>query len=154
MEQTVVLIRHGDAMGKALGQTDFERTLSDAGADALRAHFPRALSLVDVTDASELWVSTAVRARQTADIANDTLGIEKVRELDCMYAQDQDAFLEELEACTADVVVAVGHIPFMEDMCATLCGQYLGFATGAAAAVRINEFGRGRLEWFVQGPAV
>ena len=152
MEQTVVLIRHGEAKNKAAGQTDFERALTDAGAAALRAHFPRALSLVDATDKSELWASTALRARQTADIANEALGIQEYRELECMYAQDQAAFLKQLALSCADVVVAVGHIPFMEDMCARLCGQYLGFSTGAAAAVRISDAGRGRLLWFVQGP--
>ncbi len=152
MSQTVVLIRHGEAKNKELGQTDFERELTTHGAAALSKAFPRTLSLVDVTDASELWVSTAARARQTAEIANQTLGIKNVREMKSLYAQDQRAFVDELAQSNADVVVAVGHIPFMEDMCARLCGQYLGFSTGAAAAVEVGPSGRGRLLWFVQGP--
>lgn len=161
MALTVVLVRHGEARNKEFGQTDFERELTEAGAQALREAFPRALSLAQTSEASELWVSPAVRARQTAAIANDTLGIETVRELHCMYEQDQMGFLEELSQTNADVVVAVGHIPFMEDVCAHLCGSYLGFATGAAAAVEIPDSSvrnltrglvRGRLLWFVQGP--
>ena len=163
MALTIVLIRHGEAKLKELGQTDFERELTDAGAKALREAFPRTLSLVDVTSATELWMSPAARARATAAIANETLGIETCREVRSMYAQDQGEFLRELSQTNADVIVAVGHIPFMEDMCARLCGQYLGFSTGAAAAVEIDDravrglgsgLGRGRLKWFVQGPEV
>jgi phosphohistidine phosphatase len=154
MSLTVVLIRHGEAKNKRLGQTDFERELTERGAEALREAFPRALDLVDVTDKTELWVSPATRALQTAQIANETLRIETQRELESMYEQDQEAFLRELSQTDADVVVAVGHIPFMEDVAARLCGTYLGFSTGAAAAVSINESGRGELEWFVQGPRI
>ncbi len=151
MSRTVVLIRHGEAKGKKPGQTDFERELTSKGAEALRRQFPRALSLLEPTEASELWMSPAVRARATAEIANETLGIETQREIEAMYEQDDDEFLDELAQTDADLVVAVGHIPFMEDVCGMLCGQYLGFSTGAAAAIEIGDSGRGRLLWFVQG---
>ena len=163
MALTLVLVRHGDAKSKELGQTDFDRELTDWGIAALQEAFPRTLGLVDVTSASELWMSPAQRARQTADIANMTLGIETCREMRCMYEQDQDEFLQELSHTNADVVVAVGHIPFMEDVSARLCGTYLGFATGAAAAIEFRDEQvsklsagsvRGRLLWFVQGPLV
>ena len=154
MATKVVLVRHGDAKGKKLGQTDFERELTKKGAHALADAFPETFSLVNPTAKSELWVSTAVRARQTADIANATLDIATVREFDWLYEQDQQAFLDELSATDADLVVVVGHIPFMEDACALLTGTYLGFSTGAAACVEMRQKGRGRLLWFVQGPAV
>ena len=161
MALTVVLVRHGEAKAKRLGETDFDRELTEWGATALEGAFPRTMGLVDVTAASELWMSPAVRARQTADIANKTLGIETCREIRALYEQDDDAFIEELSQTNADVVVVVGHIPFMEDVCARLCGQYLGFSTGAAAAISISDkkvrklgsgHARGQLLWFVQGP--
>ena len=163
MAFTVVLIRHGDAKSKQFGQTDFERELTEEGIEALREAFPRNLSLVNVTQATELWVSSAVRARQTAEIANDTLGIETIREMRSLYDQDSRKVLAELAQSNADTVVLVGHIPFMDDLCALLTGVYLGFSTGAAAAVEIDDAGvrrlgdgfvRGRLQWFVQGPQV
>jgi len=163
MAVTLVLIRHGEARGKRLGETDFDRELTEAGAKALRAAFPKNLSMIEVTKATELWMSKAVRAKQTAMIANETLNIATFRELGSMYEQDQQAFLVELSECEADTVVAVGHIPFMEDMCARLTGSYLGFSTGAAAAIEISDqsmsriasgHARGRLLWFVQGPDV
>ena len=153
MVQTVVLIRHGEAKNKRLGETDFDRELTKRGAAALEEAFPHSLALVRVTQASELWVSPAVRARQTAEIANKTLGIATVREVEALYEQDQMEFLDELAQADADVVVAVGHIPFMEDTTALLCGSFLGFSTGAAAAIELGESGtRGKLLWFVQGP--
>ncbi|MBR3159468.1 MAG: histidine phosphatase family protein [Atopobiaceae bacterium] len=161
MALTVVLVRHGEAKRKELGQSDFDRELTTWGAEALAEAFPRAMALVDVTAASELWMSPAVRARQTAEIANKTLGIETCREFRALYDQDGDAFLAELSKTNADVVVAVGHIPFMEDVCARLCGTFLSFSTGAAAAISISDKkvrkladgrARGHLQWFVQGP--
>ena len=122
---------------------------------ALKEAFPKHLSLVEVDEGTELWTSTAVRAKQTSAIANETLGIECVRELDDMYEQDQFAFLSALSQTDATTVVAVGHIPFMEDVCARLTGVYLGFSEGAAACVEVldtESMSRGRLLWFVQGP--
>lgn len=163
MALTVVLVRHGDAKGKRLGQTDFERELTQVGMDALEEAFPRSLAMVDVTDKTELWVSTAIRAQQTADIANKTLGIQTRRAFDDMYEQDQEAFFKELAQTDADVVVAIGHIPFMEDVAARLCGTFLNIATGGVAAIALDDkacsrltsgMARGRLLWFVQGPRV
>ena len=163
MALTLVLIRHGDAKSKKLGETDFDRELTEEGAKALRFAFPKNLALVEVTHATELWMSKAIRARQTAKIANETLHIQTFRELGSMYEQDQEAFLRHLSECEADTVVAVGHIPFVEDLVARLTGIYLDFSTGAAAAVEISDHdlahiakGRahGRLLWFVQGPRV
>lgn len=153
MALTVVLIRHGEAKSKRLGETDFDRELTKRGAKALERAFPEYLRMVDTSLASELWMSPAVRARQTAEIANKTLHIETHREIPALYEQDQKAFLDQLGQTNADVVVAVGHIPFMEDVAARLCGTYLGFSTGAAAAIEIDDAtGRGTLKWFVQGP--
>ncbi|MDO4805783.1 MAG: histidine phosphatase family protein [Coriobacteriales bacterium] len=154
MSQTVVLVRHGEAKGKKLGQTDFERELTKKGAKALEKAFPQTFARLSPTQKSELWVSTAVRARQTAQIANKTLGIETVRELPFLYDQDDRAFMDELAQSQghADLIVVVGHIPFMEDACFLLTQAYQGFSTGAAAAVQLDDNLHGKLLWFEQGP--
>lgn len=148
MATTVILVRHGEAKGKKLGQTDFERELTNAGAEALRKAFPQTFAQVKPTNKSELWVSTAVRAQQTAQIANESLGIATVRDMDYLYEQDYEAFLDELAITRADLVVVVGHIPFMEDACAMLTGAFQSFSTGSAAAIEIDETGKGKLLWF------
>ena len=114
MSRTLVLVRHGDALGREPGQTDAQRSLSDAGMRALEEAFPRTFGLLEPAKSSELWVSTALRARQTAKIANETLGIESVYELKCLYDQDHKKFLDTYAGIRADLVVAVGHIPFVE----------------------------------------
>ena len=152
MSRTLVLVRHGDALGREPGQTDAQRSLSDAGMRALEEAFPRTFGLLEPTKSSELWVSTALRARQTAKIANETLGIESVYELKCLYDQDHKKFLDTYAGIRADLVVAVGHIPFMEDVTALLCGANLTFAPGAVCAIEMGDAGtRCRLLWFVQG---
>lgn len=153
MSRTLVLVRHGDALGREPGQTDAQRSLSDAGMRSLAEAFPRTFGLLESTSSSELWVSPALRARQTAKIANETLGIETRYELNCLYEQDHDEFLDAYVGMGTDLVVAVGHIPFMEGMAARLCGTNLFFAPGAVCAIDMGDAGmRGRLLWFVQGP--
>ncbi len=154
MSMKVVLIRHGEAKSKKLGETDFDRELTKRGALALREYYPKMLDLLEPTRASELWVSTAIRARQTADIVNETLNIETIRERPYLYGQDQQDFMDELAETNADLVVVVGHIPFMEDVCARLTGTALDFSAGAVAAIEMRNSSRGRLLWFVQGPEV
>ena len=154
MVRTVVLVRHGQAKGKKYGQTDFDRELTKRGAAALEMTFPQTFARVMPTSSSELWVSTAKRALQTAEIANKTLGIRLVREFDYLYDQDYQSFMDELAISDADLVVVVGHIPFMEDACAMLTGSYMGFSTGAAACIEIDDTGKGTLVWFEDGPEV
>ena len=154
MAVTVVLVRHGEAKFKKLGQTDFDRELTSKGAKALDKAFPQTFGRLRPTKASELWVSTAVRARQTAQIANKTLGIKTVREMPFLYEQDDRMFMDELAQSQdqADLIVVVGHIPFMEDACFLLTQSYQGFSTGAAAAIQVDENLHGNLLWFEQGP--
>ena len=154
MACTVVLVRHGEAKNKKLGQSDFDRELTKKGAEALRQAFPQTFGLLKPTDKSELWVSSAIRARQTAEIANKTLGIKTIREMPELYDQDHGAFMAELAQTTADLVVVVGHIPFMEDACDMLTHTFLGFSTGGVAAISVDDNLRGRLLWFMQGPDV
>ena len=155
MSRTLVLVRHGDALGREPGQTDAQRSLSEAGMRSLEEAFPRAFGLLSPTASSELWVSPALRARQTAKIANETLGIETTYDLKCLYDQDHGEFLDTYAGLGTELVVAVGHIPFMEDMAARLCGANLVFAPGAVCAIDMGDAGtRGRLLWFVQGPTL
>ena len=78
----------------------------------------------------------------------------------CLWTQDLAEFFSAVAECESDVVVAVGHNPFMEDAVAQVCGQAVPLATGAIAAVRVNgEFSNGlpsegRLLWVMQGPEV
>jgi phosphohistidine phosphatase len=165
MSLTLVLVRHGKAAAKRLGQTDFDRELTPAGREALAQAYGKTFAQLSDAHDIELWVSPAVRAEQTAAEIVAVLDTElaEERRLDCLYEQDADAFLDELSTRVLEgpgVVVAVGHVPFMEQLAAWLGGYELPFSTGAAAAFELKEppshapAGRppARLLWFVQGP--
>lgn len=165
MAVTLVLVRHGQAERKKIGQTDIERPLTPEGQRALDAAFPTTFSMVEVTKKTELWVSPALRARQTAKVANETLCIPAERQIECreLFDQDETAFLDLVAESAADTIVAVGHIPFMDRLAEYLSGQPVAFDAGGVAAVRVDapcEAARpssrypGRLLWFVQGPEV
>ncbi len=162
MAVNLVLVRHGQAAAKRLGQTDAERPLTPEGLAAIRAAFPKTMSLVEVSEATELWVSPALRARQTAEVANETLGIPAERQRECieLYAQEEDEFLSLACESDADTIVCVGHVPFMNRMVEYLSGQPVQFDTAGVAALRIDHDVHdmcqlpARLLWFVQGPEV
>lgn len=165
MSLTVLLVRHGKAEGKRAGQTDAARSLTPAGHEALVSAFPRSLSLLAGSGSTpELWVSPAVRARQTAEVVAQAvagvLGLASApvpEPHDCLLDQDLEAFLGELSERSAQgdgTVVVVGHVPFMGRASQALCGCELPFSTGAVAAIELARDASepGRLLWFVQGP--
>ena len=168
MSKTIILVRHGKAQLRLDELPDFERELTEAGVRALKAWLPRAARLLaeEHPRSIELWTSSAVRAWQTADLVADelvdTLGIKELEtvEMPCLWTQDLAEFFSAVAECESDVVVAVGHNPFMEDAVAQVCGQAVPLATGAIVAVRVNgEFSNGlpsegRLLWVMQGPEV
>ena len=158
MIRKLVLIRHGDAADRRLGETDAERTLTPEGLAALKKAYPDALAaLADDHDDLQIWSSDAVRARQTAEVACEALGIsaESIEFHRSLYAQDYDFFYGELMAADG-VVVAVGHIPFMEEVTFDLSRLSIPFAKGSEACFEVPETGleRAELLWFVRGPKV
>ena len=156
MIRKLVLIRHGDAENRRLGQSDAERTLTAKGLAALQDAYPTMLAplLADVDDL-QVWSSEAVRARQTAEVACDALGLshDAIEYHRSLYAQDYDFFYGELEAAEG-VVVAVGHIPFMEEVVADLAHAYLSFSKGAIACLDVpeDELAKPELAWFARVP--
>ena len=156
MIRKLVLIRHGDAEYRRLGETDAQRRLTKEGLKALQREYPALLSpLAGNLDDLQVWSSEAVRARQTAEVACDALGIEPeaIEFHKSLYAQDYDMFYAELEAAEG-TVVAVGHIPFMEEVSGDLTGTFISFPKGSIACfeVRGNDLRKAQLLWFARGP--
>ncbi len=156
MIRRLVLIRHGDAENRRLGGTDAERKLTTYGLKALREAYPEMLApLASDLDDLQVWSSEAVRARQTAEVACDALGIphDAIEFHTSLYAQDYDLFYGELSAAEG-VVMAVGHIPFMEEACADLTHTPTPFYKGSVACIDVPDAGLGKatLTWFARGP--
>lgn len=161
MAQTLVLVRHAKPVSSAPSVADAERPLTPEGLAAVEESFPATFALLgDARATARIWSSPAVRAWQTAEAVAEALGrsADEIEEHLTIYAQDEDAFLEEVAACEDAIVIAVGHIPMMEDLVADLAGFACDFNPGGVAAVEIvralDEFQPARLLWFVQGPKV
>lgn len=166
MSDILVLMRHGKAERPEEGKLDMERRLTEAGKRALAATLPQSLGLMPRNADVQVWSSPAARAEQSARIlmrACQRAGVKvdpQLELVDTLWSQMPDAFLESVRACPADVVVAVGHNPFVEDVVLQLTGSHVICATGALVAVSLKAEGsqsmqpgqNGRLLWLAQGP--
>ena len=155
MIRKLVLIRHGDAENRRLGETDAERRLTNRGLKALQEAYPELLApLSEDLDDLQVWSSEAVRARQTAEVACDALGIphDAIEFHRSLYAQDYDFFYGELEAAEG-CVVAVGHIPFMEEVAGDLAHRMMSFGKGSIACFEVpGRLSRAKLLWSAPAP--
>lgn len=159
MVENLILVRHGKAEAGSFDQLDEERQLTARGLAALRADtgFARSAALLDAGERqhAQVWVSPAVRTHQTAEALLEVIGERPLVDKDCLWEQDSAAFLDELEQSDAQTVIAVGHIPFMNNMVELLSGAYVGFKPGAMAKLHLAgplKPGCADLAWFVQGP--
>ncbi len=154
MVKLLVLVRHGAPEATSPTGADLDRRLTESGARALRAAYPRTFSLLGDIDRPQVWSSPAVRALETADVVAAATGAEDIEVHQSLYAQDAAAFLAELEAAQATCVIAVGHAPFVDTLAARLAGSCPMFGKGTAVAIDLPEgpSGRGALRWYVAGP--
>ena len=93
---------------------------------------------------------------QTAEVVARVLGIDGIEVKESLYTQDAERFEAELVE-ESGCVIAVGHNPFMEELCGRLDGMVQPMKPGAMAAFAFEAGGiatlaGARLEWFVQGP--
>lgn len=156
MINKLVLVRHGDAEFYGPEGTDESRRLTKHGRKALRRAYPSVFARLADEDGLNVWVSPAVRAVQTAEVVADALDIDPdtFDVHDSLYVQDDDEFLAELEAEGEGVVIAVGHVPFMQRMLYKLTGTDVSFTKGSVAAISFEggDLRKGTLDWFAEGP--
>ena len=154
MGKKLVLVRHGKAE-HVWGKTDFDRELTAAGLNALQAAYPATFAPL-ANDKPIIWTSPATRARQTAETVADALDIsyEDMEEHPCIYDQDEEFLLAEVDAADDSCIIVVGHIPLVEDIVYDLTGESIDFSTGAVAALELpdHKLKPAKLLWFVQGP--
>ena len=169
-KKMLVVMRHGKAEPSAQGVPDKDRRLTEAGAMALRARLTDMLGLLKMPDGvARVWTSPATRCLETTEILMGALRDRHVRiegdpeEHESLWRQDVDAFVDELGASDADVVFAVGHIPFVESAVVRFVDSTPPFATGALGCLEA-VFGErdaddatpvlrdARFMWFAQGP--
>ena len=170
MKKTLIVMRHGKAMHAEPGQQDADRPLSKAGVMALDARLPHMLRLYKAgADAVAIWSSSARRTNETAKLLQKALTKRHavfhrdIEQHESLWRQNVGDFLTELHDSNAEVVFAVGHVPFVETVTKKLAGASPSFATGGLGCLEVDfpdtdgwdvssTHGKARLLWFVQGP--
>lgn len=134
---TLVLLRHGKSDWSGL-EADPERPLNGRG----RRQAAEAGSWVAEHVAVDLAVvSPAERARHTWELASAELAeAPQVRSDDRVYAAAGNHLLELVRELpeNAGTVVLVGHNPGLEDLAATLTGEWISMKTSALAVIELD----------------
>jgi len=153
MVQTLILMRHGKATQGAATGNDADRTLTRAGRRALKATLTQTVQLIDTSVPIHILTSPYARARQTASLLTPLLNTEEARVCPTLATGDIEGFLDEVVQYPDQIVIAVGHNPFIEQLAERLGTVFLPFKKGALASFRLMPPAtRGELIWFVQGP--
>lgn len=155
------LMRHGPAhnVGEGGAVSDFERALSPGGMAVVEA-VARQLVSLEVRPAV-IMCSPLVRARQTAELVAETLGVRTRLEVDDTFAcgLDFQRGLASVNRCMAGDVFVVGHAPDMGGFASWLlsAGGEISIAM-RPAAICCLEFERrvaraaGTLAWLLPPP--
>ncbi len=153
MIKSLILVRHAKAETRSPEIEDHERQLTSAGIRSAKAAIPRTFTLVERPDEHHIWSSPAVRARQTAEIVADAMGLSEIEEVPALYSDEVMAVRQMLDEEKGDLVV-VGHNPFLEELSNTLTPVHLKFGKCAAACYIFpkGDLQSAELSWFVQGP--
>jgi phosphohistidine phosphatase len=136
MAQQLWLLRHGEAVPHDEAP-DHDRELTDRGRDQSRAA-GRALSALEV-EVHLCFTSPKVRARQTAELACESLDVEPVDEDALAEDFDGRAALDLMRAAGDDQrVLVVGHEPDFSQVVYDLTGGRVDFKKGGIAGIRLD----------------
>jgi phosphohistidine phosphatase len=136
MAQQLWLLRHGEAEPHD-ARPDDERRLTDRGREQARvAGCALAALKVKIHHA---FTSPKVRARDTAAIACEALGVEPIEHAALAGGFDADDALELIGAGAPDQrVLVVGHEPDFSQVVHDLTGARIDLKKGGIAAVRLD----------------
>lgn len=154
----VILVRHGIAveMGEEGVISDEGRMLSGKGRKATR-QVAKGLKAAGCRPVSVIS-SPLLRARETADIIAEVLGLEKVEVSDLMLPGTSPTdIMAFLMARGEFPVILVGHMPDLAIMASGMLSRDasvpLTFKKAAACSILFDgevEAGKGRLVWLMQ----
>lgn len=149
----VFFMRHGEAATQA--ESDAVRNLTDTGRNDVEATIKRSLDEPDFADSiDEIWCSSYVRARQTAEIVAALLAKPVLVKEGLTPTDNPDNLLHELRECDKTILV-VSHQPLLGTLVDRLAGLETGryrMGTSALAAIEteLMAYGCGELKWLHQ----
>ena len=137
MARQLWLLRHGEAEPHDEKEDDAARELTERGRDQARAA-GRALAALGV-QVHFAFTSPKVRARDTARLACEPLGIDPIEHEPLAQGFDREDALELLAIAGDDQrVLVVGHEPDFSQVVHDLAGGRVALKKGGLAAVRID----------------
>lgn len=153
------IVRHAIAVSRGVPGVldDRSRPLTQAGIEKMRQNAAALAKLEIVLD--QVWTSPLVRARQTAEILVEGLGLAlKPRVVKALEpGGDFDELIQKLSphADRAGIAI-VGHEPDLGELATYLLSgsrqSAIGFKKGAVACIELDEFkppARGCLRWLL-----
>ena len=149
----LVLLRHAKAEKQSPGLADETRNLTTKGFKTARA-VAKGLSRYWAAGSEiEVWSSPAQRSTQTASILAETIGVIKVKEYPAIYNGNLEELIAEWRVSKADVIVIVGHEPYLSIWSRQLADATITFKKCAAAGFVFRTPEEATLNWFA-GPKV
>jgi phosphohistidine phosphatase len=143
MARQLWLLRHGEAEPHD-AVPDAERRLTPRGEEQSETA-GRALAALGL-ELAAAWTSPKVRARDTARLACQALGVDPVMHEPLAAGFDAGDAQELLEAAGPDDrILVVGHEPDFSQVVADLTGARVDLKKGGVAAVRAEGARRGDL---------
>ncbi len=143
MAQQLWFLRHGEAVPHD-ARPDAERELTDRGRDQSRSA-GRAFVALELPF-QDVFTSPKVRARETAELACEPLGVEPVVHEPLAEGFDLRDALTLLRAAGEDQrVLVVGHEPDFSHTLHDLTGASVALKKGGVAGVRMEGPSRGVL---------
>ena len=150
----VFFMRHGEAVAQA--ESDAMRSLTPTGREDIHASIQRCCEeplFAEIID--EIWCSTYVRARQTAELVSSLLGNKPVVVRQDISPTDNPDVLLQALAANSKTILVVTHQPLVGTIVDRLAGLETGryrMGTSALAAIQTDVFadGCGELCWLHQ----
>ena len=129
----IYLVRHGEAVAEEVDParplTEKGRAEVEATAHELKAEGAR----ID-----EIWHSTKLRAKQTAEIIARVLNVSKVIEKDGLKPNDPVAPIAKLLRQSSKTILIAGHLPFIPKLASLLQPELGKMELKTGGVVRVS----------------
>ncbi len=137
--KTLLILRHAKSSWSKPQLADHDRPLNKRG----KRDAPRIGSLLRQEElVPDLIIcSSAVRARNTAELVSEACGYEGELQLEReLYAADPEAYLDKLQLLPEanNCVMVVGHNPGLEELLEHFTGEWQRLPTAALAQLKLR----------------
>jgi phosphohistidine phosphatase len=150
----VCLMRHGKAEAAADGMADADRRLNEKGIQQVMAMANLAKKLWPL-GTTAVWASPLLRARETAVTMSRAIRAEKLSSHEAIASGDiQAVYTDILAQEKSDVVLLVGHEPYLSRWLKQWTGLSLDFKAGSMVLLDYDStagtVGQGSMILFVR----